>query len=224
MTAWSGSSGPSFAPATLSEQGESAMKFGQGPFGRLSALEHSKAAYVADFVLLSAFIVGLAAFLVVTGARERRGELAAFALLGLGGWTLVEYVLHRFVLHGLEPFQRWHALHHQRQTELIYAPTILTAGVLMGFVLLPAWMFGGLSRACALMLGLLIGYLAYSITHHAVHHWSGNSSWLRRRKRWHSLHHRPSQPPGRYGVVTAFWDHVFHSTAEPRLHRCRDIL
>ena len=114
------------------------------------------------------------------------------------------------------------ALHHQRQSDLIYAPTILTVSVITGLVLLPAWMLGDLSRACELMLGLLIGYLAYSITHHAVHHWSGDSTWLRRRKRWHSLHHRPSQPPGRYGVTTAFWDHVFRSTGKPQQHRWRD--
>lgn len=198
------------------------MKCGDGPFGQLFALKHSKAAYLADFVLLYASIAGLAGFLFVTVTRESLGEFAAFALMGLGGWTLVEYVLHRFVLHGLEPFQRWHALHHQRQSDLIYAPTILTVSVITGLVLLPAWMLGDLSRACELMLGLLIGYLAYSITHHAVHHWSGDSTWLRRRKRWHSLHHRPSQPPGRYGVTTAFWDHVFRSTGKPQQHRWRD--
>jgi cyclopropane-fatty-acyl-phospholipid synthase len=200
------------------------MNAGPGPFGRFFAAEHSKAAYRIDFALLYAFIAGLAAFVLVTGVRARRGELIAFALLGLGSWTLVEYLLHRFVLHGLEPFRRWHAQHHRRQTELIYAPTLLTVSALMALVLVPAWMLGDLSGACALMLGLLSGYLAYSITHHAVHHWKANSAWLRRRKRWHSLHHRPSQPPGRYGVVTAFWDHVFRSTGAARLHRWRDTL
>ena len=190
------------------------MKFGQGPFGRVFSLEHSKAAYLADFALLAVSIAGLAVFLVVVGTRERRGEIAVFALMGLAGWTLIEYVVHRFVLHGLRPFRRWHAVHHRRQTDLVYAPTILTGSVGMGLVFLPAWMLGDLCRACALMLGLLIGYFAYSITHHAVHHWRGDITWLRRRKRWHSLHHRPSQPPGRYGVTTAFWDHVFHTTAQ----------
>jgi cyclopropane-fatty-acyl-phospholipid synthase len=194
------------------------MKLGQGKFGRLFSLEHSKAAYLADFGLLFFSIVALAAFLVVTGTRERRGELAAFGLTGLGSWTLIEYLLHRFVLHGLPPFRHWHALHHRRPTDFVYAPTILTATALVGLVLVPAWLLGDLRRACALMLGLLIGYFAYSVTHHAVHYWSCNSAWLTQRKRWHSLHHRPSQP-GRYGVTTALWDHVFRSVPPPRLHR-----
>jgi sterol desaturase/sphingolipid hydroxylase (fatty acid hydroxylase superfamily) len=188
------------------------MKLRSSPFRRLFSLEHSKAAYVADFALLYASIAGLAAFLVATGARERWGQIAVCALSALVGWTLIEYLLHRFVLHGLDPFRRWHALHHQRQTDLVYAPTILVATVVTGLVFLPAWLLGGSWRACALLLGFLIGYVAYSITHHAVHHWTGHSAWLRRRKRWHSLHHRPSQPAGRYGVTTALWDHVFRST------------
>jgi len=189
--------------------------FGQAGLGGLLSFKHSKVAYVADFALLYISIAGLAAFLLVSGAREHLTEVVAFALMGLAGWTLIEYVLHRFVLHGLEPFQYWHALHHQRQTDLIYAPVILTASVATGLVFVPVWMMGGLRRACALMLGLLIGYVTYSVTHHAVHHWTCDGAWLRRRKRWHSLHHRPRQPAGRYGVTTAFWDHVFRSTAEP---------
>jgi cyclopropane-fatty-acyl-phospholipid synthase len=198
------------------------MNVGQGQFRRAFSVEHSKAAYLADFALLFASIVGLATFLVATGTRERWTEIAAFAFAGLAGWTFIEYVVHRFVLHGLEPFSRWHALHHRRQTDRIYAPTILTATAITGLVFLPAWMLGDLCRACALMLGVLSGYAGYSVTHHAVHHWRGASAWLRRRKRWHSLHHRPNEPPGRYGVTTAFWDHVFRSTNR-RFVRARSL-
>jgi sterol desaturase/sphingolipid hydroxylase (fatty acid hydroxylase superfamily) len=193
------------------------MKFGQRPLERLFALKHSRFAYLADFALLYMSIVILATFLVLTGAHERRGETAAYALLGFGGWTLIEYLIHRFVLHGLRPFRGWHALHHRRQTDLIYAPTVLTAGAVTGFVFFPACMLSDPSRACALTLGLMSGYAAYSVTHHAVHHWRCDGAWLSRRKRWHSLHHRPGQPVGRYGVTTAFWDHVFRSTARTHL-------
>src|SRR6185312_16255371 len=76
------------------------MKLGQGPLRRLFSLEHSRAAYLADFALLYGSVAVLAAFLVATGRAERSGEVAAFAIVGLGSWTLMEYVLHRFVLHG----------------------------------------------------------------------------------------------------------------------------
>src|SRR5581483_2376413 len=125
----------------------------------------SKVAYLAEFGLLFACTAGLAAFLAVTSTPERWLRLAIFVGAGLAGWTLIEYLVHRCVLHGLEPFSTWHALHHRRQTDLIYAPTILTAAATTGLVFLPAWMLSDLYRACALMLGLLTGYTAYSVTH-----------------------------------------------------------
>ena len=184
----------------------------------LITLEHSKAAYRADFALYGAAVAVLAAFLLVAGPREQLLEIIGFACVGLASWTVIEYALHRFVLHGLRPFSRWHTEHHQRPTALIYAPTIFSATLVVTLVFLPALELGDLWRACALTLGVLAGYLSFSITHHAVHHWRADSAWLKRRKRWHALHHNPIGQPDCYGVTSAFWDHVFRSarrTAEP---------
>ena len=130
---------------------------------------------------------------------------------GLAGWTVIEYLLHRFVLHGLQPFSRWHAEHHSRPTALICSPTSLSASLITVLVFLPALALAGLWPACALTFGVLTGYLAYAVTHHATHHWRSEAAWLLRRKRWHALHHRASRPPGHYGVTSGFWDHVFGS-------------
>ena len=177
----------------------------------LFALEHSKGAYRADFALYGVAVLLLGAFLLADGPREQQLQLAAFAMLGLAGWTAIEYGLHRFVLHGLQPFRRWHEAHHQRPTALICAPTILSATLISTLVFLPAWLSAGLWRACALTLGVLTGYLAYAITHHATHHWRADSAWLRRRKRWHALHHHATLQPACFGVTQGFWDHVFGS-------------
>ena len=93
----------------------------------LFTLEHSKTAYRADFALYGTAVMALAAFLLLSGPREQRLEIVTFTLVGLCSWTAIEYALHRFVLHGLKPFSRWHAEHHQRPTALICAPTILSA-------------------------------------------------------------------------------------------------
>ena len=178
---------------------------------RLFTLEHSAAAYVADFALHGTAVVLLTAFLAIDGPEAHRLQMAAFVLLGLAGWTFIEYASHRFVLHGLQPFQRWHAQHHQRPMAFIYAPTILIAMVIVTLVFLPSLLLSDLWRGCALTLGVLAGYLAYSVTHHATHHWSAQSTWLRRRQHWHALHHRPVERAGRYGVTTSFWDHVFRT-------------
>lgn len=184
---------------------------------RLFSLEHGKMAYRADFALYFAAVTMLATFLVFAGPRPQRFYILTFAVLGLGLWTIVEYGLHRFVLHGVQPFHRWHLQHHQRPLALICAPTILSATLFGVLVFFPALMLGNLWSACALTLGMLVGYLAYAMTHHATHHWHGNNAWLRHRKRWHALHHfRHIEQPGRYGVTSAFWDYVFGSARRPR--------
>ncbi|WP_051709864.1 sterol desaturase family protein [Andreprevotia chitinilytica] len=179
-------------------------------------LEHSKAAYHADFVMYASAVVGLSAFLIMAGPHELRPEMLLLVLVGVGSWSPIEYALHRFVLHGMQPFRRWHAEHHRRPAALIGAPTLLSAALIGTLVFLPALLLGNLWQACALTLGVLTGYLAYTITHHAIHHWHSDNAWLIQRKRWHAQHHQrlaPNDRPGCYGVTTAFWDHVLGSSA-----------
>ncbi|HEX9390986.1 MAG TPA: sterol desaturase family protein [Usitatibacteraceae bacterium] len=182
-------------------------------------LEQSKAAYIADFVFYGFAVAATAVWLLAAGPRAQLPILAALTLMGLASWTLLEYVLHRFVLHGLQPFRRWHAEHHQRPMALICTPTILSATLIVTMVFLPALLLGDLWRAGAMTLGVMTGYLAYGITHHATHHWRTNSAWLKRRKLWHALHHRRPDQPGYYGVSNALWDHVFGSAAQPTVRR-----
>jgi cyclopropane-fatty-acyl-phospholipid synthase len=178
----------------------------------LFSLHHSKAAYCADFALYGIAIAALSVFLLLADPHGHRLESLAALLAGLAGWTLAEYALHRFILHGLRPFSRWHAEHHQQPRALICTPTIVSALLIVTLVFLPALAIGNLWCACALTLGVLSGYLSYSITHHATHNWRAGNRWLKGRKRWHALHHH-IENPGYFGVTSGFWDHVFGSTA-----------
>jgi cyclopropane-fatty-acyl-phospholipid synthase len=177
----------------------------------LLTTEHGKAGYLADFFLYAAASATMGELLAVVSPYVRHAEMLAFALLGLVAWTLVEYVLHRFVLHGIQPFRAWHAEHHRRPRALIGTPTILSAALIAALVFLPAVVLSDLWRACALTFGLLTGYLVYAIVHHATHHWHADNAWLRHVKRHHALHHSPIATPGRYGVSSAFWDFVFRT-------------
>ena len=185
----------------------------------LLSLEHGQTAYRADFALYGAAVVLLALLLLRSPPGTMLGELAC-VLSGAIAWTLIEYGLHRFVLHGLQPFKAWHAAHHRRPTALIGLPTLLSATLFASLVFAPAWGASNLWLASGLTLGVLIGYLAYAITHHATHHalvgrgaafasWLG--PWLGRRRRWHALHHRHLDHPVCFGVTSAFWDHLFGS-------------
>jgi cyclopropane-fatty-acyl-phospholipid synthase len=183
-------------------------------------MEHGKAAYRADFALYATAAVALAVFLYVAGPQSLRLDFLAMVCVGLLSWTAIEYLLHRFVLHGLAPFKRWHEAHHQRPTALICAPTILSASLILVLVFLPVLALGGVWNACGLTLGMLTGYLFYAITHHATHHWPAQSAWLKRRKRWHALHHHNTGQLAGFGVTSAFGDHVFGS-AMPRASSVR---
>jgi sterol desaturase/sphingolipid hydroxylase (fatty acid hydroxylase superfamily) len=183
-------------------------------------LEHSKLVYKADFAFYTLAISALTAYLTLFSvSNDLSGNILLMftSALGLFSWSLIEYLLHRFVLHGVQPFKRWHLEHHARPTALIGAPTLLSSGLIFSFVFLPAWALMSLQNAAALTLGILVGYLAYGAVHHGVHHWRASSLWLKKRKLWHALHHHPSnaQTPGRYGVTTSLWDHVF-GTLNPR--------
>jgi sterol desaturase/sphingolipid hydroxylase (fatty acid hydroxylase superfamily) len=183
----------------------------------LFAMEHGKAAYQADFALYGVAVAALATFLFTFGPHALRLESLALVCVGLVSWTAIEYLLHRFVLHGLAPFKGWHEEHHQRPTALICAPTILSASLILALVFLPVLALGGIWNACALTLGMLTGYLLYAITHHATHHWPAESAWLKRRKRWHALHHHDAGRLGGFGVTSALWDHVFGSAVSRTL-------
>jgi cyclopropane-fatty-acyl-phospholipid synthase len=177
----------------------------------LFSLQHSKFAYRADLILYGVMSLSLATMLIIAGPQNQWLNMLGFALMGLVSWTLIEYVLHRFVLHGLRPFSAWHAEHHQHPAALISSPTILSASLITGLVFLPALIMAGVWHAWALTFGVLTGYFAYSITHHAIHHWHANNIWLKQCKHWHALHHSPARQLGHYGVTSAFWDHVFHT-------------
>lgn len=179
------------------------------------SLEHSRRAYSADIVLYAVAVLLLAAHLLLGNMHLDGWTLGGIVLLGLLCWSLLEYLLHRFVLHGLWPFDVWHANHHRRPTALICAPTLISGSLIGGLIFLPALALLGSARAQALTLGVLTGYLSYTLIHHATHHRpNGRSAWLRERKRWHAWHHGQSRPCC-YGVSSSFWDHVFGSVRRP---------
>ena len=191
----------------------------------LLTLEHSPTAYRLDFAFYGLLSLAMASALLLFHPAGSAGLLAAWAVAGLLAWSPVEYALHRFVLHGLRPFSRWHDEHHRRPTALMGSPTWITLALFAGLVALPAFWLVGAWPACALTFGLLTGYLAYGLTHHATHHVVGGfirrNAWLVKRRRWHALHHQAHRPssadspagprlkPGHYGVSSALWDHVF---------------
>lgn len=106
---------------------------------KLFSIEHSRAVYWADFALYASAVSVFSVLLRVASPRGEWRVSAGLVALGLAGWTIIEYGLHRSVLHGVAPFRHWHAQQHQRPTALISAPTLLSATLVAA---------GALSRRC----------------------------------------------------------------------------
>jgi cyclopropane-fatty-acyl-phospholipid synthase len=180
----------------------------------LFSVERSRAAYRLDFAFYASVSAAMGLALWLGHPASTGWRLLGLALAGLALWTVVEYAVHRFVLHGLPPFKGWHAAHHLRPTARICSPTLLSAGLFAGLGLLPLWWLLGAWPACALGFGLETGYFVYSLVHHGLHHptparWR-RSAWWAARRRAHALHHRPGDGHrAHFGVSTSVWDGVF---------------
>ena len=116
--------------------------------------------------------------------------LICLVLLGYSVWTLIEYLVHRFVLHHVPLLRGPHEAHHDAPNDLIGTPTILSVAAFYFFGYLPMTMIWGARPTAALLAGLVGGYLSYMLVHYAVHHiGSRGFHFLKQLKRHHALHH-----------------------------------
>jgi cyclopropane-fatty-acyl-phospholipid synthase len=187
----------------------------------LLSLEHSSTAYRLDFALYSLLCLGTASTLLVASPMGEGALLLLWVLAGVALWSLLEYLLHRFVLHGMAPFSHWHGQHHLRPRALIASPSVLSLSLFLLLATLPAWWLLGGWPALALTLGLQGSYLAYGLTHHATHHetrpWIRHNAWMSQRRIRHAMHHAAHHieargevcKPCNFGVSNSFWDAVF---------------
>ncbi len=135
--------------------------------------------------------------------------------IGIGAWTLLEYVLHRWVLHFVEPFHRWHVEHHLHPDVPIRIPVWFSLILLLPLVGLPPLLGSLTGPAAAWALGVLIGHLAQETVHNRLHRPTvPGQSWLARRWREHNFHHQNDETVA-FGTLTAFWDRVFRTSVSP---------
>lgn len=166
-------------------------------------------AYYTDFVVYPIVVIGLSAAYFIRGYDARPLMWLAAVLAGAALWTLVEYIIHRFILHHVVFIRDMHDEHHRSPTELIDTPIWLSLSFMLAGVLLPSWWVFGFGISTGFTVGMTLGYLTYGLMHHAMHHWRiSHGTYLYRAKRRHAQHHA-STDEGNYGVSSPFWDYVF---------------
>ncbi len=170
----------------------------------------SKLTYYADFVVYPVVIFGLATAVLPHASWQNRTEWLGCAVAGFVIWTLLEYFLHRSVLHRKTYFAPMHGEHHASPLAFIGTPAWVSVSVLSAGILLPVWWWVGFNVADGLTFGVMSGYWWYGIVHHFIHHASNDSSpsYFNDLRAWHMRHHY-SPKNGNFGVTTSIWDHVF---------------
>ncbi|MCE3280083.1 MAG: hypothetical protein K0S44_2274 [Bacteroidetes bacterium] len=140
---------------------------------------------------------------------------------GLFVWTLIEYILHRFIFHIDEYIPKLkrlhyllHGIHHDfpRDHERLFMPPVpgtIIAAILSGFW----YLFLG-KNTFAFMAGISNGYLIYTYIHYSVH---TKPVYQPMRKLWknHALHHY-KYPKKAFGVSSPLWDHIFRTMPPDR--------
>lgn len=129
--------------------------------------------------------------------------------IGLIGYSLIEYVFHRWLLHG--SLTRDHKLHHVEPSAAHAMP--FSTGLAAHTVMLVTLSLGiGLDLALCITLGSSIGYAIYGQLHELIHRDPSLARRLTPRLyRHHMLHHRTRSGGDEYnfGVLTTFWDRLF---------------
>ncbi|ANB11550.1 fatty acid alpha-hydroxylase [Sugiyamaella lignohabitans] len=161
----------------------------------------------ADIYCISLALEGLHPLLVVV-----------FYTLGLCIWTLLEYILHRFLFH-LDHYLPdnqvaftlhflLHGVHHYLPMDglrLVMPPALLV--ILTTPLYKLAHIVFAEYYAKSVFAGAFMGYILYDVTHYSLHH-AKLPSVMKTIKTNHLDHHYKNYELG-FGVTSKFWDRVF---------------
>jgi sterol desaturase/sphingolipid hydroxylase (fatty acid hydroxylase superfamily) len=152
---------------------------------------------------------------------KNTNECISFGLSILGGamtWTLVEYLLHRFVFHLISKsiyptlltiHFLLHGQHHKFPNDTgrlvfpIVPSVILWLGFqnLFAFYLLPTLL-------PSFSAGFVLAYIFYDMIHYYIHHGNPTNTYIRNLKISHMRHHYKN-PTREFGISFKLWDYIF---------------
>lgn len=152
-------------------------------------------------------------------------EAVAYWCLGLFLWTLVEYVLHRYLFHveyympdnrvGITAHFLLHGIHHYLPMDkyrLVMPPTLFLVLATPFYKLAHTAFAYNEFAAIEVFSGGIFGYICYDLTHYFLHH-RNLPSYYRELKKYHLQHHFADYENG-FGVTSRFWDRIFGTQLE----------
>jgi sterol desaturase/sphingolipid hydroxylase (fatty acid hydroxylase superfamily) len=153
------------------------------------------------------------------GPMAGLGATVGLFVAGFIGWTLLEYVLHRWLFHRrpsswhFDKVQMYmlHGYHHDYPNDpwRLVAPPIMAwpvaAIVAALYVAVLGWAY-----ALPLLAGTMMGYLAYDWTHYWEHHGKPTTAFGKWLRKLHYLHHF-DDPEWNHGISGPLWDFAFRT-------------
>ena len=131
-------------------------------------------------------------------------------------WSLLEYVLHRWVFHYVASSQ-WgkkqmffiHGYHHEFPSDgmRLVAPIFMSWPLAVVFALV-YYLFLGPNHWLQLFAGSAAGYLAYDWIHYYTHHFTPRNPIGKFLRKYHMLHHY-KDGEAYFGISSPLWDFVF---------------
>jgi len=169
-------------------------------------------------LLLYMPVVGYMLYLSLWQRKLSILTVAGLFVLGILLWTLLEYLIHRYIFH-YEPKSHLgkrlhyivHGVHHDYPNDArrLVMPPSISVPLAVLFYILFLLIFGHL--APGVFAGLVFGYVCYDMLHYATHHFPmkrGLWLWL---KQYHLRHHYKDDDAG-FGISSPLWDFVFGTT------------
>ncbi|MGH8214046.1 MAG: sterol desaturase family protein [Rhodanobacteraceae bacterium] len=134
----------------------------------------------------------------------RMGWILWLVLCGLLIFSLLEYVVHRWLFHGpFEVFEQGHRRHHEEPRGYDALPFFLPP---MAYLLLAALLTYVMATGSALLLAgsVAAGYAAYGLSHWSIHAYRFRHPLVRTWAAAHHIHH--NHPERNFGVTSPLWD------------------
>jgi sterol desaturase/sphingolipid hydroxylase (fatty acid hydroxylase superfamily) len=164
-------------------------------------------------------------YLLVLGTlawrSARVSRALVFSLAGLALWSLMEYLVHRFVLHEVFPpgkgwartlmhgmFDAAHVDHHAEPWDGYHINGHLDT-LFVAAWLVPLSFLAPPYTASMAVAALFAGYAAEEWVHHALHFRNFRWRYFQYLRRRHLYHHSRHGVGTAYGVTSDFWDKVF---------------
>jgi 4-hydroxysphinganine ceramide fatty acyl 2-hydroxylase len=139
---------------------------------------------------------------------------------GLIAFSLVEYLIHRFLFHFNATTEKQqalqyniHGVHHAfpRDKDRLVMPPLLSIVLAAAFYYLFQWLFA--DYGLLFFAGFIAGYSTYLVIHYAVHALKPPRNFLKMFWRHHSLHHYAATDAA-FSVSFPFWDYLFGTMPE----------